>query len=169
MHMQSLGSTRKADFPLIEVDFTKATSVEQAMWRFRETHGLHIASFIHLVAFFDLSGEENPRYQSVNVEGTRRPMYALYLGAAMAQIYKRDFQSRAYSGSTLVSKSMVYRDDMTDTIRPGNRRFRVPNQRRVLSSKADRRLGSGETLIPVAQTLSYVLDNVFSCGHPDPS
>jgi hypothetical protein len=81
MHMQSLGSTRKADFPLIEVDFTKDTSVEQAMWRFRETHGLHIASFIHLVAFFDLSGEENPRYQSVNVECTRRPMYALYLGA----------------------------------------------------------------------------------------
>ncbi len=68
---------READLPLIEVDFTKDASVEQAMQRFREAHGSHIASLIHLVAFFDFSGEESPLYQSVNVEGTRRLMRAI--------------------------------------------------------------------------------------------
>lgn len=67
----------KADFPLIDADFTDDTSVAQAMAQFREVHGDHIASVIHLVAFFDFTGEENPLYDSVNVEGTRRLLRAL--------------------------------------------------------------------------------------------
>jgi nucleoside-diphosphate-sugar epimerase len=68
---------RKADFPLIDVDFTDDASVTKAMAQFRQAHGAHIASVIHLVAFFDFSGEENPLYDSVNVEGTRRLLHAL--------------------------------------------------------------------------------------------
>jgi nucleoside-diphosphate-sugar epimerase len=67
----------KADFPLIDADFTDDASVAQAMAQFREVHGDHIASVIHLVAFFDFTGEENPLYDSVNVEGTRRLLRAL--------------------------------------------------------------------------------------------
>lgn len=66
-----------ADFPLIAADFTDDASVTQAMVEFRKAHGGHIASVIHLVAFFDFTGEENPLYDSVNVEGTRRLLSAL--------------------------------------------------------------------------------------------
>lgn len=67
----------EADFPLIAADFTDDASIARAMAEFRETHGSHIASVIHLVAFFDFTGEENPLYEAVNVEGTRRLLRAL--------------------------------------------------------------------------------------------
>ena len=67
----------KADFPLIAVDLTKDESIDAAMTRFREAHGRHIASVIHLAAYFDFSGEDSPLYDAVNVEGTRRLLRAL--------------------------------------------------------------------------------------------
>jgi nucleoside-diphosphate-sugar epimerase len=66
-----------ADFPLIEVDFTDDESVRAALGSFRNDYGRHIASVIHLVAYFDFTGEENPLYREVNVEGTRRLLRAL--------------------------------------------------------------------------------------------
>ena len=68
---------KNAEFPLIDADFTDDASIAQAMAQFRQAHGDHIASVIHLVAFFDFTGEENPLYQSVNVDGTRRLLRAL--------------------------------------------------------------------------------------------
>lgn len=68
---------KKAEFPLIGADFTDDASIARAVAQFRQAHGDHIASVIHLVAFFDFTGEENPLYQSVNVEGTRRLLRAL--------------------------------------------------------------------------------------------
>lgn len=47
------------------------------MRKFRDAFGSRIASVIHLVAYFDFTGEDNPLYQSVNVEGTRRLLRAL--------------------------------------------------------------------------------------------
>ena len=67
----------KAHFPLIEVDFTDDASVARALETFRRDYGGRIASVIHLVAFFDFSGEDNPLYESVNVEGTRRLLRGL--------------------------------------------------------------------------------------------
>jgi nucleoside-diphosphate-sugar epimerase len=67
----------EADFPLIPVDLTKDDSVTQAIAQFREIHGSRIASVIHLAAFFDFSGEDNPLYEAVNVEGTRRLLQTL--------------------------------------------------------------------------------------------
>ncbi|WP_207796586.1 NAD-dependent epimerase/dehydratase family protein [Sphingomonas oleivorans] len=83
----------KADFPLIPVDFTDDASVAGALAKFRRDHGVHIASVIHLVAFFDFSGEDNPLYDKVNVEGTRRLLRAL-----------QDFEVEqfVYSGTMLV-------------------------------------------------------------------
>jgi nucleoside-diphosphate-sugar epimerase len=83
----------EAGFPLIEVDFTDDESVRGALSQFREAHGGRIASVIHLVAYFDFTGEENPLYEEVNVEGTRRLLRAL-----------RDFEVEQflYSGTMLV-------------------------------------------------------------------
>jgi nucleoside-diphosphate-sugar epimerase len=65
-------SEKGGDFTVFEVDFTVDASVELALRKFREQYGARIASVIHLVAYFDFTGEENPLYQSVNVDGTRR-------------------------------------------------------------------------------------------------
>ena len=65
------------EFPVFEADFTSGPSVELALRKFRDAFGSRIASVIHLVAYFDFSGEGKPHYQSVNVEGTRRLLSAL--------------------------------------------------------------------------------------------
>ena len=75
-----VGLDRKAEgaaFPVFEADFTSDSSVGVALRKFRDEHGSHIGSVIHLVAYFDFTGEDNPLYQSVNVEGTRRLLRAL--------------------------------------------------------------------------------------------
>ena len=47
----------------IEIDLTSGDSVELALRKFRERYGSRIASVIHLVAFFDFTGEDNPLYE----------------------------------------------------------------------------------------------------------
>ncbi|MGH8589606.1 MAG: NAD-dependent epimerase/dehydratase family protein, partial [Gammaproteobacteria bacterium] len=66
-----------ADFPVFEADFTSDAAVELGLRKFRDAFGSRIASIIHLVAYFDFTGEDNPLYKSVNVEGTRRLLRAL--------------------------------------------------------------------------------------------
>ena len=83
----------KADFPLFGIDLTKEESVAAAFAEFRKEHGSRIASVIHLIAYFDFTGEDNPLYETVNVEGTRRLLHAL-----------QDFEVEqfVYSGTMLV-------------------------------------------------------------------
>ena len=66
-----------ADFPVFEADFTSDAAVELALRKFRDAFGSRIASVIHLVAYFDFTGEDHALYQTVNVEGTRRLLRAL--------------------------------------------------------------------------------------------
>jgi nucleoside-diphosphate-sugar epimerase len=76
-----VGLDRKAsnegDFPVIAVDLSADDSVVSALQMFRESYGSRMASVVHLAAYFDFTGEDNPLYQSVNVEGTRRLLRAL--------------------------------------------------------------------------------------------
>jgi nucleoside-diphosphate-sugar epimerase len=66
-----------AEFPIFAADFANPAAVELALTRLRERLGGRIASVLHLVAYFDQSGEDNPLYQSVNVDGTRNLLEAL--------------------------------------------------------------------------------------------
>ncbi|QRM35935.1 vitamin K epoxide reductase family protein [Microvirga sp. VF16] len=66
-----------ADFPVIPVDFTSDASMQLAFRKFRDIFGSRIASVIHLVAYFDFTGDDHPLYQSVTVEGTRRLLRTL--------------------------------------------------------------------------------------------
>jgi nucleoside-diphosphate-sugar epimerase len=68
---------RDIGFPIFEADFSSDAAVELALTRFREQFRRHIASVIHLVAYFDFTGKENPLYTMVNVEGTRRLLRSL--------------------------------------------------------------------------------------------
>jgi len=56
----------------VEFDITSDESVDAALRTIRESYGQHIASVIHLAAYYDTTGEENPLYEKVTVEGTRR-------------------------------------------------------------------------------------------------
>lgn len=64
-------------FPVIEADLTSDASVRQAFDRFRDAHGAKIASVVHLAAYFDFTGKDDPLYRTLNVDGTRRLLEAL--------------------------------------------------------------------------------------------
>lgn len=65
------------DFETIEIDLTSDASVKEAFAQIRKRSGGHIASVIHLAAYYDTTGEDNPKYDAVTVQGTRRLLGAL--------------------------------------------------------------------------------------------
>ena len=60
--------------PAHPIDFDLGTdeSVRTALEAVRNQFGNRIASVIHLAAYFDITGEPNPLYEKITVEGTRR-------------------------------------------------------------------------------------------------
>ncbi|WEX11006.1 NAD-dependent epimerase/dehydratase family protein [Chelativorans sp. AA-79] len=56
----------------VEIDLTSDDSVKAALERVREHAGNRIASVIHLAAYFDLTGEQNTKYDEITVRGTGR-------------------------------------------------------------------------------------------------
>lgn len=77
-------------------DLTDRASVEQAIDKALDAAGGHLASVIHLAAYFDFTGEESPQYDAVNVDGTRNLLKALQ-GA--------DVEQFVYSGTMLVHEA----------------------------------------------------------------
>lgn len=61
----------------IETDITNLQSLTEAIAEFRSRHGDQVAAVVHLANYYDFRGEENPLYQSINVEGTGHLMAAL--------------------------------------------------------------------------------------------
>ena len=51
-----------AEYPIFAADFTNPAAVELALSRVRDQFGARIASVVHLVAYFDQTGEDNPLY-----------------------------------------------------------------------------------------------------------
>ena len=60
-----------------EIDLTSPQTLKNAFDTIKSEHGKTIAGVIHLAAFFDFTGEPNPLYQSVNVDGTKHLLDAL--------------------------------------------------------------------------------------------
>ena len=56
----------------MECDLTSDESVDQVLASIRSEHGDHIASVIHLAAYYDFSGEPSPLYDKLTVGGTKR-------------------------------------------------------------------------------------------------
>ncbi|OGB30232.1 MAG: DNA polymerase III subunit epsilon [Burkholderiales bacterium RIFCSPLOWO2_12_FULL_61_40] len=61
----------------INADITSQESLAQACATLRTQYGNRLASVIHLAAFYDFSGEPNPLYAQVNVQGTAHLLRAL--------------------------------------------------------------------------------------------
>jgi nucleoside-diphosphate-sugar epimerase len=60
--------------PAEAVDFDLSTDegVAAALKTVRERYGERIASVIHLAAYYDITGEPNPLYEKITVQGARR-------------------------------------------------------------------------------------------------
>ena len=61
----------------IDFDVGSDEAVRAGLETVRERFGNRIASVVHLAAYYDVSGEPNPLYQSITVDGTRRLIDAL--------------------------------------------------------------------------------------------
>jgi len=61
----------------VAVDITSDESVREALSMIREHHGAHVASVIHLAAYYDFFGEPSDMYEKVTVGGTRRLLRCL--------------------------------------------------------------------------------------------
>ena len=61
----------------IGIDLGSDKSVAEAMQTVRSEFGNRIASVIHLAAYYDVSGEPNPLYDKITVQGSRRLIEAL--------------------------------------------------------------------------------------------
>jgi nucleoside-diphosphate-sugar epimerase/uncharacterized membrane protein len=61
----------------VDIDLGSDEAVRAALETVRDRFGGRIASVVHLAAYYDVSGEPNPLYDEVNVEGTRRLIDAL--------------------------------------------------------------------------------------------
>ena len=95
-HYRVIGLDRHredGDVPVVPFDLTSDEKVDEALQEIRDKHGDRIASVIHLAAYFDFTGEDNPLYQKVNVDGTRRLLRAL-------QAF--EVEQFVYSGTMLV-------------------------------------------------------------------
>jgi nucleoside-diphosphate-sugar epimerase len=56
----------------VRCDITSDDSVGDAIREVKSCYGERIAAVVHLAGYYDFSGEPNPLYRQVNVEGTRR-------------------------------------------------------------------------------------------------
>jgi nucleoside-diphosphate-sugar epimerase len=56
----------------VETDLSSDDSVSDALDLVRMAQGQRIASVVHLAAYFDMSGEPDPRYDEITVRGTER-------------------------------------------------------------------------------------------------
>ena len=61
----------------IDLDLGSDKAVSEALDQVRARFGGRIASVIHLAAYYDVSGEPNPLYEKITVQGTRRLIEAL--------------------------------------------------------------------------------------------
>lgn len=110
---------KTADMPLIPVDLTADASVEHALERLRDTYGARIASVIHLAGYDDFSGERNPLYQELTVDGTRR----LLDGLQRFRVEQFVFMS------TMLVEQATGPDEKVDEERPLQPRWAYPESK----------------------------------------
>ena len=79
-----VGFDREAPMPApegcvaIAVDLTSDDAVRDGLATLRDHHGTHIASVIHLAAYYDFFGAPSTKYDEITVQGTGRLLRALH-------------------------------------------------------------------------------------------
>lgn len=105
------GLPENANF--VPLDLTSDEGVGQALDTVRKLHGDKFASVVHLAAFFDLSGEPDPKYEAVTVRGTERLLRGLQ---------KLEVEQFIYSSTMLVHAPGKPGERITEE-RPLERKF----------------------------------------------
>lgn len=78
-----VGFDRKAPQPAppgcvyVSADITSDDSVRGGLRTIRDHHGAHVASVIHLAAYYDFFGKPSPKYEEITVRGTGRVLRGL--------------------------------------------------------------------------------------------
>ena len=78
-----IGFDRKAPKPpppgcvYVPVEITSDQSVREGLRTIRDHHGAHVASVIHLAAYYDFFGRPSPQYEEITVQGTGRLLRGL--------------------------------------------------------------------------------------------
>lgn len=78
-----VGFDRKAPAPpppgcvYIPVEITSDESVRDGLRAVRDHHGAHVASVIHLAAYYNFFGRPSPKYEEITVQGTGRLLRGL--------------------------------------------------------------------------------------------
>ena len=105
-----------------ECDLTSDSSVDLALHKLRASHGREIAAVIHLAAYFDFTGEENPLYEQVNVEGTRRFLKALqdfdvgrFIYASTMLVHEPGVPGQKINEDTPLSPGWAYPESKAET------------------------------------------------------
>src|SRR5690606_26094286 len=70
-------SAQQGPHAWVRIDLSSDDSVQEAFEQVARTSGRRLAAVVHLAAVFDFTGEDNPLYEQVNVQGTRRLLRAL--------------------------------------------------------------------------------------------
>ncbi|MBA2115392.1 NAD-dependent epimerase/dehydratase family protein [Bremerella alba] len=89
----------------IQVDLIEDESVAEALSELRANHGDHLASVVHLAAYYDFSGKESPLYDELTIQGTRRLIQNLH------PMHVEQFQ---FTSSLLVMKSVAVGQCLTE-------------------------------------------------------
>lgn len=79
-----VGFDRKAPSPppphcvYVPVDITSDQSVRDGLRAIHDHHGAHVASVVHLAAYYDFFGKPSTKYEEITVNGTRRILRGLH-------------------------------------------------------------------------------------------
>lgn len=79
---RSGASATPAGIETLAVDLGDDQSVAEGLAAIRDRHGDEVASVLHFAAYYDFTGEDDPRYEAINVEGSAR----LIRGLAAARL-----------------------------------------------------------------------------------
>jgi len=60
------------------MDVTDPRSVDLALQRVRYGYGDHVAALVHMAAYYDFDGEDNPLYEQVTINGTKRLLEGIH-------------------------------------------------------------------------------------------
>ncbi len=66
-----------ANFAFIKMDVSSVDSIQTAMQQIKQTYGDHIASVVHLAAYYNFTGGEWAKYEQITVEGTKHLLQAV--------------------------------------------------------------------------------------------
>ena len=123
------------DASFVPIDLTTEDGVRNSLRQVRERHGRRIASVIHLAAYFDLTGEPNPKYEEVTVRGTEREPAPPQRRRRCRRSPSRRRRRLRPSGRTSPRPSGRHRRcRRSSRPRPSSRRSKFPSHKRKVAS-----------------------------------